>query len=210
MLLCLQVEHLAIALREFEWLSRAHRAEGAELISRANQPGWIFAAAAKEAAGSLDSAQASPAATAAAAADSSAASAAGAADATAGPSGNLDHQLMRHVKARQLHMVSLHMVMANTLTRWQLAQMLVRNGYACVCRVGPVTGSRLHQGLDTRTASQQLHCGCVLLGGSLCNCPKVKCEQRQLSICRQWLHDCRWMLDNACYSRTLFAEAATL
>lgn len=37
--------------------------------------------------------------------------------------GNLDRQLGRHVKSRHLHMVSLHTVMTNTLSRLQIASL---------------------------------------------------------------------------------------
>jgi hypothetical protein len=147
----LQVQQLAAALDEFERLSHDHSREGSALLGRANKPGWLFAEAAEQAgegaAGSVAaSSSAADAPSAAAAAgdvahqDAAAAAAervtdppvaaANPAD-TAGSStaedrrGGLDRLLGRHVNARLLHMISLHMLIANTLTRVQLAHMLV-------------------------------------------------------------------------------------
>jgi hypothetical protein len=137
----MQVEHLAVALHEFERLSKAHCQEGNTLIIQANQPGWIFGEAVVEAGRTASSSACASAATeaqnrlagsaAATAASSSSADAGGASAATGSSSatsssGGLDLLLGRHVRARHLHMMSLHMVISNTLSRLQLAHLHVR------------------------------------------------------------------------------------
>jgi hypothetical protein len=133
------VEQLSAALLEFERLSKAHHQEGSSLMSSANQPGWLFAEAAVEADRSSysrgaagdsvnTSSTAQHAAATAAAATATAGGSAGGADGTAAegePAGGLDQLLSRHVTARHLHMVSLHIMVANTLSRLQLAHLWV-------------------------------------------------------------------------------------
>jgi hypothetical protein len=53
----------------------------------------------------------------------------------AGRRGGLDRLLGRHVNTRLLHMISLHMLIANTLIRVQLAHMLVGAWRNCILRV---------------------------------------------------------------------------
>ncbi|WIA30992.1 hypothetical protein OEZ86_001034 [Tetradesmus obliquus] len=146
-----QVQQLAAALAEFERLSHHHSREGTALLSRANSPGWMFAEAAQQAGmglqgdggGSRDTAEPPPAAAAAAAAAyaspgatasadeaslcRSSSSGSNGSDSTAVDAGGscLDQQLRRHVKSRHLHMISLHMVIANTLSHLQAAKCLV-------------------------------------------------------------------------------------
>jgi hypothetical protein len=130
-----QVQQLSAALAEFERLSREHSREGSMLMSRANSPGWIFAEAAEQAGKPLQQDDGSSGDTAEPAAAAAAAAAEAVRTDSSGSSSNsaaaraerrsLDQQLVRHVKSRRLHMVSLHMLMSNTRTRLQIAKFLV-------------------------------------------------------------------------------------
>jgi hypothetical protein len=141
--IALQVQQLGAALAEFERLSHAHSRQGSALLTRANRPGWLFAEAAEQAGKALQEEAASVAEHLSPAAPSpSSAAAAGAAAAAAAMSsnsssnagvGSLQQQLGRHVNARHLHMVSLHM--ANTLSRLQIAKLLVRRDATCRLQV---------------------------------------------------------------------------
>jgi hypothetical protein len=133
----LQVQQLGAALAEFERLSHAHSRQGSALLNRANTPGWLFAEAAEQAGKALQEEAASgvvehlspaaPSPSAAAAAGAAAAAAAVSSNSSSNAGvGSLQQLLGRHVNARHLHMVSLHMVMANTLSRLQIAKLLVR------------------------------------------------------------------------------------
>jgi hypothetical protein len=94
--------------------------------AEAGQAATVAAAgAADEAAGSSAAAAAGAAVEAAGSSAAAAATATGGSSAAVGRAG-LDRLLGRHVNSRLLHMISLHMLIANTLTRLQLARMLVR------------------------------------------------------------------------------------
>jgi hypothetical protein len=144
-------------LQQFERLSHEHSREGSALLGKANKPGWMFAAGqgtagnaaasssetgtpsaaagANEAAAAADEGREPGQAAAAATADAAAAAAMAAADTASSCAsdrrGGLDQLLRRHVNTRLLHMISLHMLIVNTLTRVQLAHMLV--GAAADC-----------------------------------------------------------------------------